>query len=89
MAVYVDDMMQGLRTPKWPYGKHCHLVADTIEELHAFAHEIGLRRSWYQHKTIPHYDLMAGRRVVAVRKGAIEITGKQLCVMIKKQRILG
>lgn len=89
MAAYVDDMIQGLRIPKWLFGKHCHLVADTIEELHTFAHGIGLRRSWYQHKTIPHYDLTAGKRATAVRKGAIEITREQLCQMIQKQRILG
>lgn len=89
MGVYVDDMIQGLRTPRWPYGKHYHLVADTTGELHDFAHEIGLRRSWYQHKTIPHYDLTAGKRTIAVRKGAIQINRKQMHDMIQKQRIMG
>lgn len=55
-----------------------HLISDqSINELHAFAQDIGLRCEWFQDKVIPHYDLTskrmrskaqaAGARLVTVR----------------------
>jgi hypothetical protein len=38
MAVYVDNMQIEWRGKKW-----CHLVADSIDELHVFAKNLGLR----------------------------------------------
>jgi len=45
MSVYVDEIRV------WPHAKHrcfvdgsCHLMADTLDELHAFAVRLGLRR---------------------------------------------
>jgi len=29
------------------YTDGIHLVADSLEELHEFAHKIGLKREWY------------------------------------------
>lgn len=75
MAVYVDALVRwpGARAP-FDKGS-CHLTADTLEELHAFALRIGMRRSWFQdHRAAPHYDLTPGRREVAVRLGAVEET---------------
>lgn len=49
------------------------MYADTVEELHRFAHRIYLRPSWFQnHHLLPHYDLTAGKRALAVRNGAVE-----------------
>ncbi|WP_122711357.1 DUF4031 domain-containing protein, partial [Pseudomonas viridiflava] len=51
MTVYVDE--EGIR---WRGREWCHLVADSLDELHAFAARLGLRRSWFQSKTYyPHY----------------------------------
>ncbi len=34
-----------------------HLVADTLEELHTFAADIGIKRCWFHNnKKHPHYD---------------------------------
>jgi len=76
MPVYVDPLTDN----GWNLGPNCHLCADTIPELHAFAVRIGMRRAWFQpdNGRLPHYDLTAGRRAVAVRLGAVEITRKQL-----------
>ena len=70
MAVYVEP----LRNHGWKLGPSCHLVGDTLAELHAFARALGLRRSWFQDKRTPHYDLTAGKRALAVSRGAVELT---------------
>lgn len=48
MAVYVDELFdtQGL-SPRWPFDQACHLTADTLEELHAFATNLAMKRSWF------------------------------------------
>jgi hypothetical protein len=51
--------------------------ADSVEELHQFAMEIGMKRAWFQEPKgsvkLPHYDLNASRRRKAVAYGAIEL----------------
>lgn len=52
-----------------------HMTADTVEELHEFAARIGLKRSWAQlppEHWIPHYDVSDGKRLQAIRAGAVE-----------------
>ena len=66
--VYVDPLCNH----GWRLGPSCHMYADTLEELHAFAARIGLKRQWFQDKRLPHYDLTARRRAAAVKLGAIE-----------------
>ena len=56
----------------------CHLVADSVEELHAFAREIGLRAEWFQLGGMPHYDLTAGMRAKAIKCGAQQITRERM-----------
>ncbi len=77
MAVYVDELFETEKTPRWRYTKACHLTADTLDELHEFAQRIGMRRQWFQeHPKHPHYDLTAGRRRTAVRLGAVEVRAR-------------
>ena len=87
MSVYVSEMRVSLKNKNWPYSHHCYLVADTIAELHQFAIRLGLLKSWFQNKTIPHYDLTVGMRAGAIRSGATKIDDKTLFEFIKKQRI--
>jgi len=55
-------------------GWWCHMVSDrSVEEMHAFASEIGLRRRWFQDGPRPHYDLRPSKRRLAVAKGAMEV----------------
>jgi len=55
------------------------MVSDrSVEELHAFASEIGLRREWFQSGPRPHYDLRPSERRVAVSKGAEEVDAREL-----------
>lgn len=74
MSVYVDPLMPRAPDRHWRWPSSCHLLADTPEELHNFAKDIRLRRSWFQGKAnTPHYDLTANRRATAVVHGAIEV----------------
>ncbi|WP_036376663.1 DUF4031 domain-containing protein [Mycolicibacterium austroafricanum] len=74
MPVYVDDMQRpaqvGRLNAVWS-----HLLADTDEELHAFAAQLGLRRVWFQKPGTPiaHYDVTESKRQLALRLGAIPI----------------
>lgn len=68
MAVYVDNEQIEWRGKHW-----CHLVADTLDELHAFAKRLGLKRAWFQAKaSYPHYDVTTTLRDRAMRIGALD-----------------
>lgn len=67
MPVYVDDARISWRGKQW-----CHLVADSVDELHEFAARLGLRPEWFQRKTLyPHYDVTTSVRARALRLGAV------------------
>lgn len=77
MSIYVDPLIDY----GWKYGPSCHLTADTVEELHVFAISIGMKKSWFQiskGRDIPHYDLTGSKRRLAVLKGAIELSRKEM-----------
>ena len=87
MSVYVDEMAVSLRNKNWPYSQSCHLVADSVEELHYFAGRMRLKPSWFQDKPeLPHYDLTRGMRLVAVKLGAIEVNRYKISELMKMYR---
>ena len=87
MSVYVDDLMVSLRNKNWPYSHSCHLVADTVSELHYFAGRMRLKPAWFQNKPeLPHYDLTKGMRRLAVKLGAIEVDQYQISLLMKMYR---
>jgi hypothetical protein len=52
----------------------CHLWADTVEKLHAFAAKLGLKRSWFQRPpkaSWEHYDIGLGVKAKAIALGAV------------------
>lgn len=88
MTVYVDDMFMEARVGRL-HSRWCHLMADTPEELHAFAQQIGLQRRWAQHEDDPamlHYDVTEGKRAVAVAHGAVEITWREAGQRVRDHR---
>ena len=86
MAVYVDKLLPCLKNLRWPYNQSCHLVADSLTELHAFAKRSALKRAWFQnHPRLPHYDLTASKRQRAIRLGALQIGRTRIVVMMKQQ----
>ena len=87
--IMVDDLIV------WPNGKgfwkgrpSCHLTTDgPIDDLHAFAQRIGLRRSWFQeHRLMPHYDLTEARRDAALRAGAVYVSGREQAIARRAAR---
>jgi len=83
--VYVGHMFNTdpARPGAWRWTNACHMLADTVEELHELAGKIGLKRSWFQDKSIPHYDLTKRMRAKAVKAGAREINFRQEGEMVR------
>ena len=70
MAVYVDDAVTSWRGQRW-----AHLMADTLEELHALATQLGLPRRAFQDKPSgAHYDITVEMRIHALQLGATPIS---------------
>lgn len=81
MAVYIDHAGN-----KFGRMIMCHMLADTVAELHVFAANIGMRREWFQAYSRPHYDLSRAKRAEAVRAGAVELGRTELVAMMQRQR---
>jgi hypothetical protein len=80
MAVYVDNEQIEWRGKLW-----CHLVADSLDELHSFASRIGLRRSWFQDRaSFPHYDVTTAVRERALSAGAVASRKAAMLIAARK-----
>lgn len=80
MTVYVDNARVKWRGHEW-----CHLVADTIQELHEFALALGLRRAWFQASASnPHYDVTLQTRARALELGASIGSRREIIACAKK-----
>ena len=70
MTVYVDDAVHPWRGERW-----AHLLADTLDELHAFATLLGIpRRAFQDRASGAHYDVTAEMRARAIALGATAIS---------------
>ncbi len=79
MAVYVDTLTAYGGSASFKWKKSCHMYADTLQELYDMADLISLRREWFQsHPRLPHYDLVASKRRLAVSRGAKEHTLREM-----------
>jgi hypothetical protein len=82
MSVYVDKA-------KNQYGRMfmCHMVADTLDELHNMADQIGIKRRWFQNSgSMPHYDICQAKKQEAIRLGAKEIESIELVALMRQWR---
>ena len=74
MPVYVDNAVIPSRGRLW-----AHLIASDLDELHALAAAIGLRRAWFQDaRRFPHYDVDVEYRERALAAGAIALTDRRI-----------
>lgn len=67
--------------------KYCHMFAENLETLHAFAEIIGRKKCWFHKMRIPelcHYDLDNKFRDIAIQNGAKEISSKDYIRKIKE-----
>lgn len=69
--IYVDKLRPCQPNTNWRYSWVSHLTTDgDVEELHAFAKLIGLKREWFQDGKHPHYDIVGKKRFKALQWGA-------------------
>jgi hypothetical protein len=84
MPVYVDRSRNKL-------GRMitCHMLADTLGELHDMADRIGAERDWYQisRAGVPHYDIPLFRREAALEFGAVEVGRRETCAIMERVRL--
>lgn len=70
VTVYVDDAVTLWRGQRW-----AHLMADTLEELHAMAARLGIPRHAFQDRPSgAHYDVNTVLRQRALALGATAIS---------------
>jgi hypothetical protein len=97
MTIYVDELQSYAQRAQpgaeryFGNGKQsCHMFTDgDIEELHQFAVRIGMRRTWFQQKSmsyLSHYDLVPSKRRIAVALGAVEIAALDFARMMAAKR---
>lgn len=80
--VYVDDAGIMKHGRAW-----FHLVADSVDELHAFAAALGLPdRAFHRGARHPHYDVPDELRERAIDQGAISITTRDAVRISRKLR---
>lgn len=89
MAVYVDDAVHLWRGRRW-----AHLMADTLDELHAMAALLDIPRRAFQNKMSgAHYDVPAELRERALVLGAVAISRhrdrEQVRAVIRVARLQG
>jgi hypothetical protein len=67
--------------------KMCHMLADSLDELHAMADKIGIKRKWFQgDASTPHYDICQAKRDMAISLGAIVADRKKVVELIRAYR---
>ena len=71
MAILIDDAVWPWRDWLW-----CHMVSDTsVTELKSFAASLGIPDKGFQGD---HFDVPAHMRDVAIERGAIPVTTRQI-----------
>lgn len=67
------------------YTDGVHLVADTLDELHWFAKEIGLKREWFQDHRHKHYDMTTQAKVRRALLRGAKMVSSQMIVEISRR----
>lgn len=78
MSVVVDEIREWPTKIRCFKGGSAHLMADTLDELHAFAKRLRLKREWFQdHPLHPHYDLTPEKHARALAIGALFVSARE------------
>lgn len=73
VLVYVDNAFVERHGYHW-----CHLLADSVNELHEFAEKNGLNaRAFHRTARIPHYDITRSQRPAVLARGAKPVTVRE------------
>jgi len=80
MSVYVDNVKIPFKDQYW-----CHLMADTLEELHQFTQLLGIDpRLFHRTASYPHYDITVEMREMVIQHGAIQADRRTIISCGKK-----
>lgn len=86
--IYVDPVQRG--AVPWRGGAFSHLISDTsVGELLEFATRLGLRSSWFQHRSptsMPHFDIAPEYRARAIAAGAVSATLREFVDAMRRYR---
>lgn len=77
---------------KKPNGRknYAHMATDgSIEELHLFAEQIGVKRHFFHRGEKPHYDINEDQRLVAITAGAVEVSSKYIVRLFQVENVNG
>ena len=78
--IYVDNARI-----MWRGKRLYHMTADSLDELHQFAHQIGVARCWFHAASRhPHYDITGVQRVAALDAGAEAVGPRELVTVAKR-----
>ena len=62
-----------------------HMASPDLEELHAMAVKLGVRRFFQKSERHPHYDICKSKKVLAIQLGAVEVSDRDLiCICYPK-----
>lgn len=83
MTVYVDNVRIPHRGKLW-----CHMVADSLDELHAFARQLNIPpQGFHAEASYPHYDITLELREEAILLGALAGNRKQIIRCAKQLKV--
>ena len=83
MAVYVDRARVQFKEKLW-----CHLMADTLEELHIFAQNMNIdARLFHRNASYPHYDITLEMRMTVIAHGAIDADRRTIIACGKRLKL--
>lgn len=90
--IYIDDTLRpaaGRNGRRVVRGRWSHLWADTSQELHEFAAQLGLKHAWVQKPAtvFEHYVITAGKRAQALELGAIPISDDEYSELTQCRRV--
>ncbi|MGY8856989.1 MAG: DUF4031 domain-containing protein [Pseudomonadales bacterium] len=81
--MYVYFLQIKFKGHKW-----CHMLADSLQELHDFAAFIDVdARLFHRNASYPHYDITVQMREIAIAQGAIPADRKKIIECAKKLKV--
>ena len=87
--VFVDPLMTHGWVLRGRPTMSCHMFTNgDLDALHALAEAIGLKRSWFQTGSLPHYDLTPSKRDAALVAGAVALDRHQAVAMWREMRAI-
>ena len=77
--ILVDRPRRVTPTKAYPYTTAFHIVSTVdVDELCAFAEQLGLREAWLQTHRIAHFDAIGSKHSKAIALGARLVTTREI-----------